>query len=105
MDHEAAIRSYYRCFQERDRFELERLLTPDFRHMSPFGLLEDRDSMLDQIWPAVGRSWATDIQIFGQGSEYLVRYPHAGEASGTMAKYVRTDGERIAEIHVFVGRS
>lgn len=105
MDHEAAIRSYFRCFQDRDREGLERLLLPNFRHVSPFAIYADRDTMLDEIWPMVGRNWATQIQIFGNAPEYMVRYRHAGEASGTMAEYFRFERGRIAEIEVFVGRS
>ena len=105
MDHEAAIRAYYRCFQDRDREGLERLLSPKFRHVSTFGIHDDRDAMLDAIWPAVGRNWATDIRVFGQSPEFMVRYRHAGERGGTMAEYVRFEGDNIAEIEVFVGRS
>jgi ketosteroid isomerase-like protein len=105
MDHEAAIRAYYGCFAERDRAGLERLLTPDFRHISPFGVHEDRDRMLDEIWPHVGKSWAVDIEIFGAAPAFMVRYRHAGEHSGsTLAEYIRFDGDRIAEIEVYVGR-
>ena len=106
MDHEAAIRSYYRCFRERDRAGLEWLLTADFRHVSPFGIHEDRDRMLDEIWPHVGRTWAVDLEIFGNGPDYMVRYRHAGEhEGGTLAEHIRFDGDRIAKIHVYVGRS
>ena len=101
MDHEAAIR----CFRERDRAGLERLLTPGFRHVSPFGIHEDRDRMLDEIWPHVGRTWAVDLEIFGEGPDYMVRYRQAGAHRGALAEHIRFDGERIAEIHVYVGRS
>ena len=105
MDHVAAIQSYYRCFQERDREGLVRLLTPDFRHVSPFGIFDDRDAMLDAIWPAVGKSWAVDIEVFGEPPDFMVRYRHAGEHGGTMAEYVHFEGDQIAEIEVFIGRS
>lgn len=105
MDHEAAIQSYFRCFQERDRAGLERLLTPSLRHVSPFGIYDDRDSMLDEIWPAVGRNWAVDIRVFANEPEFMVRYRHSGERGGTMAEYFRFEGDRIAEIEVFVGRA
>ena len=106
MDHEAAIRSYFRCFRDRDRAGLERLLTPDFRHVSPFGVWEDRDLMLDAIWPDVGRSWAEDLEIYGEGPEYMVRYRHDGEhKGGALAEHFRFDGDRIAEVRVYIGRS
>lgn len=105
MNHEAAIHFYYRCFEVRDREGLERILSPDFRHVSPFGVHEHRTTMLDQIWPAVGRSWARDIRIFGTAPEFMVRYSLNGDAGGSMAEYVRFENEMIAEIEVFVGRN
>ena len=105
MVHETAIRAYYRCFAARDRAGLERLLLATFRHISAFGVYEDRDRMLDEIWPNVGRTWAIDIQVFGTTSEFMVRYRHAGERSGSMAEYFRFDGDKIAEVEVFTGRS
>jgi hypothetical protein len=105
MDYVAAIQSYYRCFQERDREGLVQLLTPNFRHVSPFGIYDDRDAMLDAIWPAVGKSWAVDIQVFGEQPDFMVRYRHAGEHAGAMAEYVHFEGDKIAGIEVFIGRS
>jgi hypothetical protein len=102
MDRHAAVQSYYRAFRERDRKTLERLLTPGFRHVSAFGLYDDRDKMLDAIWPSVGQHWAEHVRIYGEGPEYMVRYRHSTGAD--IAEYVRFEGERIAEIHVYLGR-
>ncbi|MFP3943243.1 MAG: nuclear transport factor 2 family protein [Alphaproteobacteria bacterium] len=104
MDATDLIRDYYRCFKDRDRERLRELLTPDFRHVSPFGAYDDRDRMLEEIWPHVGKIWAADIEIFGQGPEYMVRYRHAGESSARLAEYIRFEGDRIAEIEVYPGR-
>jgi hypothetical protein len=103
MPHRRAIESYYRAFRERDRHALERLLTPDFHHVSPFGIYTERDSMLDAIWPSVGQHWAEDIEIYGQAPHYMVRYRHSTGAE--MAEYVRFEGDCIAEIRVYMGRS
>jgi hypothetical protein len=105
MDHAALIRDYYRCFAERDRTRLEQLLAADFRHVSPFGVHDNRDRMLDAIWPHVGRTRATDIEVFGAAPCFMVRYRHAGERGGSMAEWIRFEGEKIAEIEVFVGCS
>jgi hypothetical protein len=105
MDHAALIRNYFRCFAERDRAGLERLLVENFRHVSPFGVYDDRDRMLDEIWPHVGRTRAVDIEVFGTAPCFMVRYRHAGERSGSMAEWIRFEGPRIAEIEVFAGRS
>lgn len=106
VDRRDAITTYFRCFRERDRAGLERLLTPDFRHVSPFGIWEDRDSMLDAIWGDVGRSWAVDLEIYGEDTDYMVRYRHAGEhEGGALAEHFRFEGDRIAEINVYIGRS
>lgn len=98
------IREYYRCYKDRDRERLRELLTPDFRHISPFGTFDDRDRMLEEIWPHVGKVWAEDIQIFGEGPEYMVRYAHAGESAARLAEFIRFEGNRIAEIEVYPGR-
>ena len=102
MDRKAAIQDYFRAFRERDRAALERLLLPDFRHSSPFGVHEDRDRMLDMIWPEVGRHWAEDVDIYGEGPDYMVRYRHSSGA--LMAEHFHFDGERIASVEVFVGK-
>ncbi|MCI0652840.1 MAG: hypothetical protein L0Z55_13260 [Planctomycetes bacterium] len=66
--------------------------------------------MLDEIWPAVGKSWASNVVIFGQAPEFVVLYEHEN-APGVerptmrMAERIRFDGDRIAEIEVFVGRT
>ena len=104
MDQRAAILAYYDAFRTRNRGSLERLLAPDFHHRSPFGEYHDRDLMLDEIWPAVGQTWAVDIELFGEGPVYMVRYRHNVPGSSAMAEYVRFDGEHIAEIEVYVSR-
>ena len=102
MDEVAAIRAYYDCFKERDREGLERLLAPGCRHVSPFAVHEDRDRMLDEIWPAVGQSWAVDLEVFGSGPEYVTCYRHAADGATRMAEYIRFEGSQIAEIKVFI---
>lgn len=110
MDCRKAIECYYRAYRDRDRESLSLLLTPDFHFVSNFGEYRDRDAMLDEIWPAVGQTWATRLRIFGQEPEFVVLYEHesAAEADGagmSMAEYIRFEGEHIAEIEVFQGRS
>jgi hypothetical protein len=100
VDQRETVAEYYRCFRERDRAALRRILTPDVRHVSPFGEHSDRDRMLDAIWPAVGTSWARNLRIFGDGPEFMVRYEveSPGRPPMSMAEYVRFDGDRIAEV-------
>lgn len=102
MSREEAIRAYFQAFRDRDRDTLERLLVPAFRHISPWGVYEDRDRMLDAIWPSVGEHWAEDIAIYGTGPDYLVRYRHS--TGSTLVEHFRFDGDRIGEVEVFVGR-
>lgn len=109
MEHRRIIESYYRAFRERDRERLRAILTPDFRHVSSFGEWRDRDAMLEAIWPAVGQSWAVQLEIFGQAPAFMVRYRHerlpgTPQPRASMAEFVRFEGERIAEIEVYVGR-
>lgn len=59
---------------------------------------------------AVGRSWAARLRIFGQALEFIVRYENetasrADRPGMSMAEHMRFEGERIAEIEVFQGRS
>jgi hypothetical protein len=110
MDYHKAIEQYYRAYRDVDRERLCSLLKPDCHFVSSFGEYRDRDAMLDEIWPAVGRSWAAKLRIFGQAPEFVVLYEH-DTASGvdrpgmSMAEYIRFEGDRIAEIEVFQGRS
>ena len=109
MDCHDAIARYYGAFRTRDLEGLRALLTPDFHFRSGFGEYHDRDAMLEAIWPAVGQTWAKNLRVFGDGPEFVVLYEHEN-APGverppmTMAEYIRFDGDRIAEIEVFVGR-
>lgn len=103
MNAKDTIRDYYRCFKDRDRETLEKILTPDFLHISPFGRHDDRDRMLDAIWPSVGKTHAVDIEIFGDGPEFMVRYTHSSEERPRLAEYVRFKGDEIAEIEVYLG--
>jgi ketosteroid isomerase-like protein len=109
MDYRSAIESYYRAFRERDLSRLRALLAPDFHFVSSFGEYRQRDAMLEEIWPAVGHTWATNLRVFGHGPDFVVVYEHE-HAPGVqrptmrMAEYVRFQGEEIAEIEVFVGR-
>ncbi|MDQ4044451.1 MAG: nuclear transport factor 2 family protein [Chloroflexota bacterium] len=110
MDYRQLIERYYRAYRERDQEALRSLLTPDFHFVSSFGKYHDRDLMLDEIWPAVGQSWATNLRVFGEGPEFVVLYEHestpgAERPRTSMAEYVRFEGERIGEVEVFVGRA
>jgi ketosteroid isomerase-like protein len=109
MDYESAIRRYYGAFRTRDLEGLRALLRPDFHFVSSFGEFHERDAMLDLIWPSVGQTWARGLRIYGDGPEFVVLYEHENAAGVDrapmrMAEYLRFDGERIAEIEVYVGR-
>lgn len=103
MTPQETIRAYYRCFKDRDRETLEDILTPDFVHISPFGRYDNRDRMLDAIWPSVGKTHAVDIEIFGHGPAFMVRYGHNTDEKPRLAEYVRFKGDKIAEIEVYLG--
>ncbi len=95
------ILDYYRCYKDRDLETLRALLTPDHKHTSPFMTYTDRDTMLNEIWPYVGKAWATEIEVYGAGPEFLVRYQHAGESSARLAERIHFEGDKIAEITVY----
>ena len=102
-----AVLRYYRCFRERDREGLRALLTPDFHHVGSFGEHTDRDEMIERIWPGVGRSWAEDIAVYGDGGDLMVHYTiRSHERPPTrMAERLRFRGDRIAAVEVFIGRA
>ena len=109
MNHRDTIERYYRAFRERDFETLRTILTPDFIHKSKYMEWRERDSMLAAIWPAVGRSWAADLEIFGGAPTFMVRYRHEHapglpQTASRMAEFIRFQGERIAEIEVYEGR-
>lgn len=106
MNRRNAIKRYYQCYRDRDMETLRKLLTPDLHHVSSFAEYHDRDKMLEAIWPTVGRSWAVNLEVFGEGPEFMVRYQVSSEErpSVNMAEYLRFDGDRISEIEVYVGR-
>lgn len=91
MNHHHVIERYYTAYKDRDREALKSLLTPEFHFVSNFGEYHDRDAMLDEIWPAVGRAWAVNLQIFGQGPEFVVIYEQE------TAPGVDQSGMRMAE--------
>lgn len=98
------IAEYYRCFAEMDREPLNRILTEDFQHRSPFGDYEGRDAMLDTIWPTVGNSKAVDIKIFGEGDTYMVKYRVTGAYEKSMAEYIEFREGRMSYVEVFIGK-
>lgn len=106
MSHAETIREYYRCYKDRDRETLERLLTPDMVHASPWATYRDRDAMLNEIWPYVGKTWAVNIEVFSNGDDYIVTYQHDSEPGadkhpGTMVERIHFSGERIDRIDVY----
>lgn len=100
------IQAYYRSYKEADSKTLRGMLTDDFRHISSFSEFDDPDEMLNTIWPEVGKSWAEELEIFGEHPEYMVRYKVIGgdQPARTMSEYIRFEGDKIAEIEVFTGR-
>jgi ketosteroid isomerase-like protein len=106
MEYKNTIKEYYRCFKDADKEGLRSILPPDFKHISEYAIYSNRDKMIEDIWPNVGKTYADDMQIFGDHPEYFVRYKVVGgdEPSRNMAEYIRFDGDKIAEIEVFTGR-
>lgn len=100
------IKGYYRCFKNADKEGLREILTPDFKHISEFAVYTDRDKMIDDIWPEVGKTHAEGLRIFGSHPEYFVRYKIIGgdRPSRNMAEFIRFVDDKIAEIEVFMGR-
>jgi hypothetical protein len=107
MDKHEIIAEYYRCYRDRDLEALRAILTANFCHISSFAEYTDRDAMLAAIWPAVGQSWARDLQIIGDGSEFVARFVVESKERPPqrMAEYIRFEGDRITEVETYLGRT
>lgn len=101
MNHKSAIHDYYAAYKNRDRTALERILDKQVQFRSPFGDHGDRDRMLEEIWPSVGRVWAVDMEIFGDGPGSIVRYRHNVSNSPTLVEHVRSQNNRIVQVDVY----
>lgn len=106
-DNRQIIASYFNPFRERGLEVLRAILTADFHHINPVGEWRDRDAMIEAIWSGVGSCWATDLEIWGEAPCFMVRYPHECLPGVTQprrrtAEFIRFDGERIAEIEVYI---
>lgn len=104
MDYQKVIADYFDCYRTKNIEKLRGLLTNDFRYLSPFCEWNDRDKMLAAIWPSVtGEVYATNLEIFGEGPSFLVRYQHSGETPVHIAEHFRFAGDKISEIEVYLG--
>lgn len=101
IDNVKTIEEYYRCFKDRDRNTLAKILSPNLRHKSPWATFTDRDKMLDEIWPMVGKVWATDLKIFSDGSDYIVYYKHSGDGNSQLVERIGFSGDQIDRIEVY----
>ena len=90
MSYQQIIKQYYQSYKDTDKEALKELLAPDFKHISDFATYTDRDEMIEDIWPAVGQTWAEDLQIFGSHPEFMVRYKVVGGERPTrnMSEYI-----------------
>lgn len=106
MNHKKIIKHYYQAFQDADKEALRATLTVDLNHISDFKIYTNRDDMIEEIWPSVGKTRAVDLQIFGTYPEYMVRYKVTGaeKPARNMSEYIRFNGDKITEIEVFMGR-
>jgi hypothetical protein len=106
MKYQQVIKQYYQSYKNADKETLRETLTVDLKHTSDFATYTDRDEMIEEIWPTVGQSWAEDLQIFGSHPEFMVRYKVAGgnRSARNMSEYIRFEGDKIAEIEVFMGQ-
>lgn len=106
MEDREIIKEYYRCFKDADKEGLRKILPPDFKHISEYAIYSNRDKMMEDIWPNVGKTYAENLQIFGSRPDYFVRYKVVGgdRLGRNMAEYIRFEGEKIAEIEVYTGR-
>jgi len=100
-DPTTTLRCYFDAFRTRDRSTLEAILTSDLTHTSPWSTYTDRDAMLEQIWPHVGKTWAVDLEFFGSGSTFLVTYRHSGSSTARLAERFVFRGEQICAIEVY----
>lgn len=88
---------------EKKREPLNELLHDNLTFISSYSTYDNRDRMLDEIWPHVGINKVRELQIFGNGNEFMVKYKLTGQRSSTMAEYIKFKGVKIASIEVYIG--
>ena len=103
MTKDETIRLYYKCMGEKIKDPLYLILQPDMVFTSQYAVYNDRDKMIEDIWPNVGRTKAEELDIFGTGDKYMVKYKIKGERNMAMAEYIEFRDDRISRIEVYIG--
>ena len=103
MNKKEIVRSYYSCFEKKDRATLEKILKKDFKFTSSYANYMCRDEMLDDIWPQImiNTSKIVDLEIFENGNRFMVKYSND---RASVSEFIRLDGNKIAETEVFIGK-
>jgi len=87
------------------RGEPEKLaLAPEFKHTSPFGVLEGRERYLEVVVPLSKRNvQSLEIRdVFGQGDRAVIIFDvRSGDAVVRSCDLVRVRGEQIVEVESF----
>ena len=106
-DRRERVKQYYDCYARGDRETLTTLLVKPLSFTSSYAEYDDRDSMLDAIWPHVAQNTNTtaNLEIFGMGDRLMVKYDLVGSGVASMCEFIRFSGQKIAAIEVFVGKS
>jgi hypothetical protein len=88
---------------EKIKGPLYDLLKPDLVFISPFAVYNDRDKMIEDIWPAVGQNKAVELEIFGDRDRFMVKYRLEGQRNMALSEYIQFTGDKISRIEVYPG--
>lgn len=103
MSKKEIIKTYYNCFEKKDRATLEKILKADFKFTSSYANYMNRDEMLNDIWPqiVINTDKIIDLEIFENGNQFMVKYSNS---KASVSEFLRLDNNKIAEAEVFIGK-
>ena len=106
---EEQIRKYYDCYAKKDRASLGDLLVKSFAFQSSHSQFDDRDAMLDAIWPHVekNQSAVSNLSFFHADKDHVIaKYTVMGPQGGAnMCECFHFEGDQISRVEVFMGRA
>ena len=106
MNKKEIIRNYYNCYKNKDKESLRKLLKMDFKFKSSYAEYNDRDLMLDEIWPQVlaNDNKVKDLEIFENGNKFMVKYTLELNENVSMSEYIEFEDDLISKIEVYMGK-
>jgi hypothetical protein len=103
MNQKEKIQLYYKCMGEKIKEPLYEILHPDLVFLSQYAVYKSRDTMIEDIWPHVGKTQAQELEIFGDEDKFMVKYKILHQRNMTMSEYIEFKDDKISKIEVYMG--